>query len=613
VNQIPTGGRGGKSRHFVALLRYALPYRRAVLGQFMLMAISVGFGVLKPWPLKVVLDNVLGDYPLVIGRLRIEWPDGLLLGAACIAYLLFNAGESLIQLGSTTLSTLTCSRMVRDLRADLLRRLQALSPHFHDSHRVGDLVHRVTYNTAAVETAYQSGFMGVVKSTVTLVAMFVIMMALSPKLTLIATAIVPLLALTIRWYAKRINRASRDHQDQEGLVSARLQEVLSALRLVQVFNRERIEQTRFETVCDRGVSTRLKSSLVQQSFGFVTAGILAGGTALLFWVGVQEVLAARLTVGEFVVFNAYLAMLYAPLSVLSYASSSVQSALGGGARLFEIFEAEEKIVDRPGAMDIGRADGSIEFESVTFGYVEERAVLHDIDLAIAPGETTGIVGETGGGKSTLLNLILRFYDPWDGAVKIDGRDVRDIALESLRKNIAYVPQETVLSSGTVRENIAFARPSATEEEIVEAACQAEADEFIRELPDGYSSAVGERGVRLSVGQRQRIALARAFLKNAPIVLLDEPTSALDSETEARLIDTLERLMDGRTVVIVGHRLSTIRRADRIVVLTHGRIAESGTHAELLSRPDSAYSRLWNAQAAGLANASTMAPAGGSRR
>jgi ATP-binding cassette, subfamily B, bacterial len=603
---LPSGS-AGKSRHFLALLRYAWPYRRAVAGQFVLMAISVGFGVLKPWPLKVVLDNVLGDYPLYIGRILVDWSDGLLLAAACIAYLLFNAGESLIQLGSTTLSTLTCSRMVRDLRSDLLRRLQALSPRFHDSHRVGDLVHRVTYNTAAVETAYQSGFMGVVKSAITLVAMFVIMMALSPKLTLIATAIVPLLALSIRWYAKRINRASREHQDQEGLVSARLQEVLSTLRLVQAFNRQPVEQSRFDNVCDRGVTTRLKSSLVQQSFGFVTAGILAGGTALLFWVGVREVLAVRLTVGEFVVFNAYLAMLYAPLSVLSYASSSVQSALGGGARLFEIIEAEEKVADNPGAAGIGRAEGGVQFENVTFGYVADRPVLHDIDLVIRPGETLGIVGETGGGKSTLLNLILRFYDPWTGSVKLDGHDLREISLASLRANVAYVPQETVLTSGTIRENIAFARPDASDNEIMEAARLADADNFIRELPDTYLATVGERGVRLSVGQRQRIAIARAFLKDAPIVLLDEPTSALDAETEARLIDTLERLMDGRTVVIVGHRLSTIRRADRIVVLTHGRIVESGTHAELLAREGTAYGRLWKAQSAGMGAVASGAP------
>jgi len=584
-------------RHFIKLLSYARPYRWAVAGQLSLMVISIGFGILKPWPLKVVLDNVVGSQPLLPGTWAAGFSASALLLLACISYLVFHAGESAVQLASTTLSTLTCSRMIRDLRSNLLERLQALSLRFHDSHKVGDLVHRVAYNTSSVETAYQSGFMGVIKSVFTLVGMFVVMLLLSPMLTLVALGIVPMLLLAIRWYASRINAASRDHQDNEGAVAARLQETLSGIRLVQAFVRESFEQQRFDETCRASVRTRLKSSLVQQSFGLLTTMVLAVGTALLFWIGAREVLADRLTVGEFVVFNAYLAMLYAPLSVLSYASSSVQSALGGASRLFEILDVEPDITDGTSAVDLTDGPCDVNIEAVTFGYQSGPPVLQDVSLKIGAGKMLGIVGETGGGKSTLLSLLLRFYDPWSGAIKIGERDLREISLQSLRAAIAYVPQDTILLSGSVLENIAFARPSSSREEIISAARDAEALSFIEEFPDGFETQVGERGVRLSAGQRQRIAVARAFLKNAPILLLDEPSSALDAETESRLMQTLNRLMKGRTVILVGHRLSTIQHADEIAVISHGRIVEIGTHDELMARGEN-YHRLWNTQISG---------------
>jgi ABC-type multidrug transport system fused ATPase/permease subunit len=367
---------------------------------------------------------------------------------------------------------------------------------------------------------------------------------------------------------------------------------------VQAFNRERLEQKRFNGLCHGSVGTRLKSSLVQQSFGLLTTVILAGGTALLFWIGAREVLAGRLTLGEFVVFNAYLAMLYAPLSVLSYASSSVQGALGGAARLFEILDSYPDITSAKDAKDLAANNGGICFSNVSFGYQSDVPVLNDCSFCVRPGETLGIVGETGGGKSTLLNLILRFYDPWNGSIEINGTDIRRVTVDSLRRACAYVPQETLLLSGSIRENIAYARPSATEDQIITAATNAEAHKFISDFPEGYDTPVGERGVRLSVGQRQRIAIARAFLKDSPIVLLDEPSAALDAETESRLMQTLERLMENRTVIIVGHRLSTIVNADKILVLSGGQVVETGTHEELLAKAGR-YNRLWRAQTGGM--------------
>ncbi len=584
-------------KHYLYLLSYALPYKKYLVAQFALMFLSIGFGLLKPWPLKILVDHVVGDQPFSILSWTVAFKDEVLLALACFAYLFLQAGDSLVQVVSTTVATLSSSKMIRDLRSDLLRCLQRLSLKFHDSHRIGDLVYRISYNTSAVETAFQSGFMGVVKSSMMLVGMFVVMLLLNPLLTAVALAIVPLLIICLRRYTKRIHTVSLEHQNQEGTVSSRAQEILSAIRLIKAFTRESLEQKRFKELSSGSIQTRLKMTLVQKIFGFNMALILALGTAALFWVGIQQVRAENLTIGEFLVFTAYLSMLYAPLSVLSYTASSVQSALGGGSRLFEILEAEPEIKDSPGAKPLTSARGAIRFESVDFGYEKGHIILEDINLSINPGEMVAIVGETGGGKTTLLNLILRFYEIWDGQILIDETNIRDVTLESLRRNIALLPQETLLLSDSIYENIAYGDPSASDEKIKMAARMAEAHDFILELPHGYDTMVGERGVFLSAGQRQRIALARAFLKDSPILLLDEPTSSLDAETEARLIERIKTFMSGRTVILVAHRLSMVREANKIFVVQHGRIVEKGTHIELIAN-GGAYVRLWKAQMIG---------------
>lgn len=588
-----------RQHRFLYLLRYARPHWRLVVAQFALMGIAVSIGVLKPWPLKILVDNVVGALPLKLAGWSPPWEPSLVLLLACIAYLVLHVGDSVVAFGSSTVATLSSARMVRDLRAHLLHSLQGLSLKFHDAHRVGDLVHRVTYNTSAVETAFQSGFMGAIKSFLTLCSIFCIMLAMNRPLTFVALAVVPLLLLTIRLYARHIQRASLRHQNQEGTISSRLQEILSSIRLVQAFGREPWEQERFDNLSHLSIATRLKTAIVQSLFGLSTAAILAMGTALLFWVGIGQVLKGQLTIGEFLVFNAYLTMLYAPLSVLSYTASSVQSALGGGSRLFEILDAANGVEENPHSKSLPTVKGAIAYQNVFFGYDDNRPVLHGVDFAINPGEIVALVGETGSGKSTILSLLLRFYKPQTGKILIDGVDIENLPLPSLRGCMGLVPQDSLLFSDSIRENIAYGLPSAPNSKIEWAAEMAEASSFIAELPDGYETLVGERGIRLSVGQRQRIALARAFLRcsaldAARILLLDEPTSALDAQTEARLMANLETLARNRTILIVTHRLSTIQRAERIIVLDKGRTVENGSHEELLGL-NGYYAKLFQAQ------------------
>jgi ATP-binding cassette subfamily B protein/subfamily B ATP-binding cassette protein MsbA len=401
---------------------------------------------------------------------------------------------------------------------------------------------------------------------VTVVGMVVIMLGMDWPLTLLSIATVPVQVLVTKYYADRIRQASSDFHSAEGHVSASAEGTLSSVRLVQAFAREDYEAEKFSRQCQQSYSSNLRLTMTQLWSGVMVSAVTAGSLGGVTYVGASHALSGQISTGELLVFLAYLQMLYTPLQTLSYSSWSVGWAVAGAQRVFEILDTPEDIQDMPGAVAVKRVRGAIEFRDVGFAYGPDRPVFSHLSFAVNPGETVAIVGTSGVGKTTLLSLMLRFYDPTAGTILLDGTDIRTLKLPSLREQISIVLQDPILLGSTIQENIAYGQLTASFEAIVNAAKAAGAHEFIMRFPDGYRSEVGERGVRLSVGQRQRIAIARAFLKDAPILILDEPTSALDLRTEATVVDSLERLMHGRTTFVVTHRLSLARQASKVIAL-----------------------------------------------
>jgi ATP-binding cassette subfamily B protein/subfamily B ATP-binding cassette protein MsbA len=401
------------------------------------------------------------------------------------------------------------------------------------------------------------------------------------------------LAWAIYFFANRIRKQSTAIQEYESAVLAQAQEGLSSIRMVHAFGREEFEVSQFHQQARQSLRANLRLTLTNVQSALIISTLMVIGSAAMYYVGTLHVIAGTLPLGSLLVFSAYLLMLYQPLESLTYTAWAMEGATAGANRCFEVLDRRDDVTDSPDAVAIDHADGAIAFENVGFGYDSDRLILSDINLDIRPNQIVALVGGTGAGKSTLLSLVPRFYDPVRGMVKLDGRDLRQLTKRSVRAQIGIVLQDTLLFSTTIRENILYGRPDATEEEIREAARRAQAEDFILNMPQGYESPVGERGSHLSVGQRQRVGIARAFLKNAPILLLDEPTSALDPSTEAAIMETIKELMRGRTTLIVTHRLATVHNVDRIVVLERGRIVEQGTGPELVRR-GGVYAKLYSA-------------------
>jgi ATP-binding cassette subfamily B protein/subfamily B ATP-binding cassette protein MsbA len=485
--------------------------------------------------------------------------------------------------------------MVFRLRCRLFDHVQRLSLAFHDATPVGDSLYRVAWDSYAAQTIFNSGLVPVLTAAATLAGILFMMTQQDTVVTLVALAVCLPLALLIRQLDRPMTVHSLRVHERESDVSARVQETLVGIRAVQAFGREEFEGARFRQHAQASLAANVRLTAIQTGSQALAGTLMAAGAVAVIFLAARRALEGQMTAGDVVLTAAYVAMLYRPLETLTYTAGTLQSATAGARRVLAVLDTKPDVVEASDAVEFpGRARGHVRFEGVDFAYRDGHPVLRDIDLDVPAGQTVALVGASGAGKTTLASLLLRFYDPDAGRVSLDGRDLKALTLASLRRNVALVLQDPVLFGATIGENIAYGRPGATFEEIRGAAHAAGAHDFVTALPHGYETAIGERGVLLSGGQRQRLSIARAFLKDAPILILDEPTSALDAETEAMLLTTLRRLMRGRTTLIIAHRLSTVRDADRIVVLAKGRIVESGTQADLLAR-DSAYARLHRLQ------------------
>ena len=570
------------------LLGYALRRWPNLLAVIATMLAGVALDVVGPLPLKVLIDNVLGTTPLTgwLHTLAVHLPGGgsrqALLAWTVTATLLIFFVRWAATLADTYANIGFGQHLTYDLAADLFTHLQRLSLRYHARQTVGDLIRRVTGDTTAASVVVGSAVLPAVAGLVTLAGMFAVMLSLDRELTLLALVVLPLMVGTVRRYAGPMaDRAYAQAQVEGGLYTT-VEQTLTALPAVQAFGAEQAQNARFARGTAAMMTAIVRTTAVQFKFKVLIGFSTALGTALILYVGGHHVLDGTLSVGGVVVFLSYLTALYGPLELLLYSSSTLQEAVGAARRVFEVLDSVPEVADPPRGIALGRVHGAIRFEGVDFAYDPGRAVLQGLTLDVQPGEVMAIVGPSGAGKTTLVGLVPRFADPSAGRIMLDGVDLRDITLRSLRAQVSLVLQDPFLFPVSIAENIAYGTPHASRDQVESAARAAGAHDFITALPDGYDTTVGERGGTLSGGERQRISIARALLRDAPILVLDEPTASLDAQTESDLLDALERLMAGRTTLVIAHRLSTVRRADRIGVLDGGMVVESGTHAELVA-------------------------------
>jgi ATP-binding cassette, subfamily B, bacterial len=541
----------------------------------------------EPWPLKIVLDYVLQSKHMpdwlaaVVHRLA-GTSQSAILNAAVGAVAVIALVGAVSTYTEKYFTTSVGQWVTHDLRRTLYHHIHRLSLSQHDESRTGDMISRVTSDIEAIQDFVTSAMLGIVVDVFTIAGMITVMFLINWRFTLIALSVVPPLFVVVYTYTRKIKTASREVRKKESELISIVQEVFSSMRVVQAFAREDYEQKRFEGTSLEGVEMALRARSIKAKLSPIVDVIVAVGTCLVLAYGARIVLDGRMTAGSLVVFILYLSNMYKPMRDLSKMTDTISKASVGYERIEEVLETESRVRDLPRARPARRFRGAIEFDDVSFSYQPDVPVLKNVSLSIQPGQTAAFVGPTGAGKSTIISLVARFYDPISGSVKIDGQDIRSYTLRSLREQMSFVLQETLLFRAPLWQNIAYGKPEATRSEIVRAAQLANAHEFIEKLPEGYDTMIAEHGITLSGGQRQRVAIARAILRGSPILILDEPTSSLDASSEQLVVEALDRLMEGKTSIVIAHHLATIRRADVIFVVKDCSIVERGTHEELLA-------------------------------
>ncbi len=558
------------------LLRDARPYWKLLAFVFLLGLIAAPLALLTPLPLKIAVDYVLGDaaMPASLAEYLPADPSALLFLAAVMVVIIALL-QNLEGYGSWLLQLYTGERLALDLRARLLGHVQRLSLLYHDTRGTSDSLYRIQYDAPAIQYILIQGLMPLLTSLLTVVAMLGVVMYISWQLALVAMAIVPVLVVLGEVYRRRVRLGWEEVKVRESRAMGVVQEILGALRVVKAFGQEHKEKERFLQHASLSLSQQMRVVFLESGFGILVAAIVGSGTALVLYIGVGQVRAGEMTLGSLLLVMGYLAQLYRPVETMSKKIASLQSSLASGQRAAELLDEAPDVPETSGARPLGRAEGTFEFRDVRFEYVEGRPVLADVNFSVPAGSKVGVSGKTGSGKTTLVSLLPRFYDPVEGAVLLDGVDLREYRLTDLRRQFAIVLQEPLLFSTTIAENIAYARPDASPREIEDAARAANAHDFIRQLPNGYQTEVGERGMALSGGERQRVSLARAFLKDAPILILDEPTSSVDLASEAAILQAMDRLMKGRTTFMIAHRLNTLANCDIRLHFENGHLHPAG--------------------------------------